>query len=876
MIAWDASENKPIPFGSNRAVAEMNRNQRQRDGTLDKRDIGLHKNETDINVMTVAKAKGYGTSKTLDGVPGNDYWLQYVVFDILYVDGPGAKDLISKSSHLFAKDEPIRTGSLINMDCMQRKSILYNLIQPQDKVVEHIRSVVVRSDGSSMDAADYFLGRCNLEYGKTPCELDSIYLALCEKSGTTKFDSQRMCGRTHEEIEIQRSLALEQLYNQIVDLGGQEGLIFKDLAAPYYLGAKSRSMGYWWKLKPDYDESGGASDIDLLVLGGRYAAGFDKRGMVSSLVVGCLGDEDYYGGDGAKYMAVTKVNFNKNTEQVLQESTGYQRADENGDICMGKWFESEEVPDFLSSRSYQRGPVGDDDGWKPEKKDRPDIWIRPEDSFVVTINAGEFQTSSSMQAGFTLRFPRISKYRGKGAQDPKNPDEVAHWGQLDTLFTEQEANRNEEVSFGSQSQQQTSRFLTARQLQMSGKQKAAKNSRKQTNEVKQFHIPDAGAPLSSVLAGFLFSVQPGNYCLQNDAFAATEAEENDWATEAKSVRDRVDVIRFIQSHGGTCELAVHQGTDFLLGGTATDAKVSNLHTLMANTDVNSTTKKYAEARRLIEMGGILKWTFVYSIVSKFLKHLDDDASGYEKSIKKDWPSLAHPRRSDFLVMSDTAKTTLQATEDDYGLRINEIASSIDFARALEEVGRQKSTKKGNRILTSVLWQNHAMKNVADHERWIFSGKAQKLWPYGEHADVNRSLCILYPDLFADLGLEEEEEADNGVLSVDETLRWKDAMESKSLGKVAASLPLAKALGAIVTPHLHSGVTHVLCDLKRHKMLKWSSMHPLTIFSDAESGSRLHERLISLEESAALDRASDSDKSVLLVSPDWLEERWNED
>lgn len=108
------------------------------------------------------------------------------------------------------------------MDCMQRKSILYNLIQPQKNIVEHIRSVVVRSDGSSMDAADYFLGRGRLEYGKTPCELDSIYLAMCDKSGTTKFDSQR-CGKTHEEIEIQRSFALEQLYNQIVDTGGQEG-----------------------------------------------------------------------------------------------------------------------------------------------------------------------------------------------------------------------------------------------------------------------------------------------------------------------------------------------------------------------------------------------------------------------------------------------------------------------------------------------------------------------------------------------------------------------------------------------------------------------------------------------------------------------------
>lgn len=54
MIAWDAEENKPVPFGSNRTVAEMNRNRRKRDGTLDRRDLGLHKNETDINVSIIS------------------------------------------------------------------------------------------------------------------------------------------------------------------------------------------------------------------------------------------------------------------------------------------------------------------------------------------------------------------------------------------------------------------------------------------------------------------------------------------------------------------------------------------------------------------------------------------------------------------------------------------------------------------------------------------------------------------------------------------------------------------------------------------------------------------------------------------------------
>jgi hypothetical protein len=99
MIAWDGIENRPIPFGSNRTVAEMNRNQRSRDGTQDARDTGLHKNETDINVMTVAKDKAFNdmnkSSATMDmsattnvapwGICSNKYWLQVSLNLLVFV-----------------------------------------------------------------------------------------------------------------------------------------------------------------------------------------------------------------------------------------------------------------------------------------------------------------------------------------------------------------------------------------------------------------------------------------------------------------------------------------------------------------------------------------------------------------------------------------------------------------------------------------------------------------------------------------------------------------------------------------------------------------------------------------------------------------------
>ena len=80
-------------------------------------------------------------------------------------------------------------------------------------------------------------------------------------------------------------------------------------------------------------------------------------------------------------------NFvHKDTRKVLEQCTGFRPADSYNDMKLGKWFTVEDGcwPDFVSSRSFQRDVHGDDDGWKAKRQYVPDIWIKPEDSFVVT------------------------------------------------------------------------------------------------------------------------------------------------------------------------------------------------------------------------------------------------------------------------------------------------------------------------------------------------------------------------------------------------------------------------------------------------------------------------------------------------------------
>lgn len=93
VVAWDALENKAVPFGTNRAVAELRRNQRLASGTLDERDCNLHKDTRDANVMTIAKEKAFAITRNTTGEAmqiressaPEQYYLKYVVFDILYV-----------------------------------------------------------------------------------------------------------------------------------------------------------------------------------------------------------------------------------------------------------------------------------------------------------------------------------------------------------------------------------------------------------------------------------------------------------------------------------------------------------------------------------------------------------------------------------------------------------------------------------------------------------------------------------------------------------------------------------------------------------------------------------------------------------------------
>ncbi len=278
VVSWDNGKSETIPFGQNRGIAKARRVYLNDEGLLDNRDLNLHDNEDGDNVMKESTTYGYDKDYPFDEgvVPGKDTWLKYTVFDILYLGGPDADKVMEEAFKPFQNDalKPQRTGSLLNLDLWKRRRILQTLITPQEHMVEIVETVIVRPNGIKIDGQKYFELTEPTDHGYSPMVLDSINCTLDGLVPDFKpIYTVQIQEKSAKDMDKARMRALDEIYDEIVTSRQLEGLIFKDLSTPYGLGTRFRNKGYWFKLKDDYNHSGHANDIDLVVLGGQFATG---------------------------------------------------------------------------------------------------------------------------------------------------------------------------------------------------------------------------------------------------------------------------------------------------------------------------------------------------------------------------------------------------------------------------------------------------------------------------------------------------------------------------------------------------------------------------------------------------------------------------
>lgn len=183
--------------------------------------------------------------------------------------------------------------------------------------------------------------------------------------------------------------AIEPLLREVV-ANASEGLVLKNPRSMYRLNSRNDD---WLKVKPEYMSEFGES-LDCVIIGGYYGSG-RRGGRLSSFLCGLRATQNHIkaGANPEKCFSFFKVG-------------GGFRAEDYAEIrhrTEGKWIEWDQKNP--PSEYIELG------GGEARQYERPDMWIRPKDSIVISAKAASVGPSDQFAKGFTLRFPRFRRLR---------------------------------------------------------------------------------------------------------------------------------------------------------------------------------------------------------------------------------------------------------------------------------------------------------------------------------------------------------------------------------------------------------------------------------------------------------------------------------
>ena len=188
----------------------------------------------------------------------------------------------------------------------------------------------------------------------------------------------------HSYTEGRTAADIERLLHEVIATAS-EGLVVKNPQSVYQVNERNDD---WIKVKPEYMTEGGES-MDCIVLGGYYGAG-RRGGHLASFLCGLKADEREK--NPMKFHSFFKVG-------------GGLRAADYAAIfnkTHGKWKTWDRKKPPTEFVELEGGKL---------QYERPDEWIRPDESVVLEVKAASINPTHSFRAGFTLRFPRFMKLR---------------------------------------------------------------------------------------------------------------------------------------------------------------------------------------------------------------------------------------------------------------------------------------------------------------------------------------------------------------------------------------------------------------------------------------------------------------------------------
>ncbi|KAL4250333.1 DNA ligase [Abortiporus biennis] len=239
------------------------------------------------------------------------------------------------------------------------------------------------------------LDKTKTEHNPRPCFkiFDLLYLngqSLIRKSLKFRKRNLRAClnevkGRMEFTVESDGKTA-QDIRNKMEEIMANrgEGLVIKHPNSAYVLNGRNKD---WIKVKPEYMDNMGET-VDVLVVAGNYGSG-RRAGGVSTLICAVLDDRRQLEDDDEepKYSTFVRIG------------TGFSFADYIW-IRQKPWkvWDKKNPPDFLliSKKGYD---------------DKGDVYLEPQDSFIVKVKAAEITSSDQYAMGFTMRFPRAIAIR---------------------------------------------------------------------------------------------------------------------------------------------------------------------------------------------------------------------------------------------------------------------------------------------------------------------------------------------------------------------------------------------------------------------------------------------------------------------------------
>ncbi|WRT63833.1 uncharacterized protein IL334_000758 [Kwoniella shivajii] len=231
---------------------------------------------------------------------------------------------------------------------------------------------------------DRCLSHKRLSERKRLMRSDRIFRNINDYVGRIEFAEEQK-GKNGKDIRA--------MLERILETKG-EGLVVKKSDAIYQTNSRGAD---WIKVKPEYSDQMG-ENLDVLVLGGWWGKG-GRTGKISSLLCGLrIQNEDDGCGRKPEFTTFCSVGSGMSYEDyewILNKHKAHW-----------KNFDRAKPPPWM-----QTGIMGLDD--------KPDVYIEPENSFVVEVKASEIVPGvGNWGCGYTLRFPRCRYiYFDKASRD---------------------------------------------------------------------------------------------------------------------------------------------------------------------------------------------------------------------------------------------------------------------------------------------------------------------------------------------------------------------------------------------------------------------------------------------------------------------------